>query len=531
MVGSDASQYDPRMGRREGRAGLRSAGRLDRYELAVLVLFAAVSVWLIVLNLWTAAHHHLVWTGIDGVYPIDQLQYLAWVRDASGHVLVSDLFVHNATPHDYLQPMIAISGGLTAVGLAPWFSLLVWKPIALAATFLAVRGYCGRLLLTRTQRNLALLLGLFAATFNVVDNEWLPFMSWGYPFDLLSLACLIGCLIAYDQSRTRATISPLALLLGALTAWLHPWQGELLIVVLAACEGWRWVAGIRAGVRPRLSQARQPLARLSATSLFTALPLAYYAALGQFDPVWRSGQAASQQSWPLGMVLPPLIPLLVLGLPAYRLPARGFIGLTARAWPLGALVVWSVNQTSLGAWSIYAWVGITVPLAILAVEGTQLWGLARVPHHRWLAALAIALLTLPGAYLMLKKGKHETAPGPSHQNLITRSESRAMAYLAADRHPGSVLSPWPTGDAVPAETGRHTYVGDNRWSIRYTAHDAGAWNLVHGWLDRRKARALVRSSRARFILAPCGSKNLHRDLGGMIESTRQFGCLTVYRVA
>jgi hypothetical protein len=59
----------------------------------VLVALAVVSVWVIVLDLRWSAARGVVWTGIDGELPVDQMQYLAWVQDASRHLLVSDLFV------------------------------------------------------------------------------------------------------------------------------------------------------------------------------------------------------------------------------------------------------------------------------------------------------------------------------------------------------------------------------------------------------------------------------------------------------
>jgi hypothetical protein len=524
------------MARQEGRFGPSPAAARDTrrtwdpLELGVLALFAAVSVWLIGLDLWEAGNRHLVWTGIDGVYPIDQLQYLAWVIDASRHVLVSDLFVSGATPHDYLQPMIAISGGLTAAGVAPWLSLLLWKPIAILAIFLAVRAFCRRLLPTRAQRNAALLLALFAAFFNVLEDEWIPFQAWGYPFDLLSLAALIGALLAYDRSRSSGRASAAAPVLGALAAWLHPWQGELLIPIVGGTEALRSLSVPRTELRLR-TRGRAGTLRVAVTTILaTALPLAYYAALGHFDPVWQNGQAASQQSWPLHRVLLPLLPLLIAALPGYGRRPVGRLGLSARLWPPAALLVWAINESGLGAWSVYAWVGITVPLAVLAVDGAQGWGLARIGHHRWLAGLALAALTIPGTCVMLSRSRGQVAPGHAHQNLISQAENRALAYLAADPLPGSVLSPFPAGDAVPAETGRHTFVGDDRWSEQYTVRDAGAWNLVHGYLHRRGARALVRRADVRFVLAPCGSKDLRRVLGPLLRSVRRFGCVSVYAV-
>ena len=56
-------------------------------------------------------------------------------------MLSSNLFVLRATPDDYFQPAVVISGGLTALGVAPWLSLLLWKPVAVIAGFWAARAY------------------------------------------------------------------------------------------------------------------------------------------------------------------------------------------------------------------------------------------------------------------------------------------------------------------------------------------------------------------------------------------------------
>ena len=106
--------------------------RITRFELAVLAAFAAVSAWVLVIDLLHMAGSDWVWTGADSLYGVDQFQYMAWIQDASRHVLVSNLFVLGSTPRDYFQPAIAVSGGLSALGLAPWVSLLIWKPIATA---------------------------------------------------------------------------------------------------------------------------------------------------------------------------------------------------------------------------------------------------------------------------------------------------------------------------------------------------------------------------------------------------------------
>src|SRR5712672_3219209 len=98
----------------------RSRGRFGWFELTVLSAFAAVSMWVLALDLFQVVAHGRVWTGTDGVYLVDQMQYLAWIQSASHHLLSANLFVLRGTPADYLQPAVAISGALTALGVAPW---------------------------------------------------------------------------------------------------------------------------------------------------------------------------------------------------------------------------------------------------------------------------------------------------------------------------------------------------------------------------------------------------------------------------
>jgi hypothetical protein len=113
-------------------------GRVDRIELVVLGVFAAMSVSVLAIGLWWTLTQGRVWTGVNWVYVQDVTQYLAWIRDAARHVLVSNLFVLRTTPHDYPQPAIVVSGGLVAIGVAPWLALLLWQPVAVGGVFFAV---------------------------------------------------------------------------------------------------------------------------------------------------------------------------------------------------------------------------------------------------------------------------------------------------------------------------------------------------------------------------------------------------------
>ena len=174
----------------------------------MLLAFAAVSMWVLALDVWRVVFDGRVWTGTDGVYIVDQMQYLAWIKDASKHVLASNLFVLRDTPADYFNPAVVVSGGLTALGMAPWLSLLLWKPIAVIGFFFAVRAFAWRLLSGLWPRRAALVLALFFGSFtnvygqfSVLGDLFPGFLTWGYVFSVLGLAAMVGALVAHHDSR------------------------------------------------------------------------------------------------------------------------------------------------------------------------------------------------------------------------------------------------------------------------------------------------------------------------------------------
>ncbi len=192
-----------------------------------------------------------MWTGTDGIYPVDQLQYMAWIRDASHHVLASDMYVLRATPHDYLEPLVALAGGLTALGMAPWAALLVFQPLAVVAIFFAIRAFMHRSLPGLWERRAGLILALFFGSFVVlfapfagpgkiggpgVPDEWIPFWTWGYLPGVFAIAAMVGALVVYDRAMKERRFLWLAPILGLLASWLHPWQGEELLLILVVYE-------------------------------------------------------------------------------------------------------------------------------------------------------------------------------------------------------------------------------------------------------------------------------------------------------
>jgi len=545
------------------RSRARGRWRLDGFDLCLLIAFAAVSCWVLGLDLYYSISRGLVWTGTDGVFVSDQLQYLAWIRSASEHFLIADMYVLHHTAADYLQPAIVISAGLTLAGVAPWLALLLWKPVAVLASFSAIRAYAHRSLRSRWQRHVALALGLFYGSITLLYGHWTVigdmfpgFLSWGYPFSLLALAAVIYALLSYERARAlgRLTVAPALL---ALTAGLmHPWNDETFALIVLGAE----LVALRAG-RPDRRRATLALVTL----IGAAAPLLYFLALGSLDPMWALARRASHHSWPLAptlLVIAPLAPLVALGYAgrdrrlrpdggnvagarAETRDSRGMWWTMVRLWPAATLVIYGISESSAFATPLHAWQGITVPLGVLAARGAgevraRLQG-ARASGT--LGAAGMRIVALVGWFALLAVCVPATAdelatapslmrPQPFNPNFIRPSESAALQYLATDRTPGGVLTRYYLGELVPERTGRRSYAGDCMWSQPGCVwRNRHARNLLDGYMHAAKARAFVAGTGARFVLADCGSSpSLPRLLGPLVVSTRRFGCAAVYQL-
>ncbi len=213
--------------------------------------------WVLALDAWQVVAHGRVWTGTDGVYIVDQLQYLAWIRDASKHLFASNLFVLRPTPADYFQPAVALSGGLSALGVVPWLSLLLWKPVAVGASFFAVRAYVRDSLSGLWSRRAGLgpgpVLRLVHRGLRLLHRSRRPISRHSSPGATRSRCWRSPpssprpSLYARAHEHGRFTLVPA--LLGAFASLLHPWHGELLILILVGAELALW----RRRGRPRLA--------------------------------------------------------------------------------------------------------------------------------------------------------------------------------------------------------------------------------------------------------------------------------------
>ncbi len=496
--------------------------RLDRFELVLLGLFALLSLWVVFLDGLQVVVHGRVWTGTDGVYIVDQMQYLSWIRSASQHVLSANLFVLRGTPADYFQPAVALSGGLVALGVAPTLALLLWKPVAVVACFFAVRAFVHHSLAGVSERRMALTLALFFASFTVaygsfttLGDLFVGFLSWGYTFGLLATAALVGTLVLHGRDREGSQITLWPGLLGALASLLHPWHGELLVLILIGGEAILWSGRRRARLAPVLI-----------TLGLTALPLLLYAVLGKVDLSWKLAREASKHSFSLWPIVIYLVPLALPALLALRRRPQTFVAAATRAWPVAALLLFVLSATALGATPLHAVEGITIPLGVLAVEGVRE---LKIRHPARLGWAAVALATIPGTVMQMKTARDLAAPTAENANFIRPSERDALDYLARAPALGGVLTRSYLGATVPSRTGRRTFIGDCLWSEPGCLERTDlAQRLFSGLLSASQVRTLVQDSGARYLLADCEAQpGFQVPLAPLIRRTARFGCATV----
>jgi hypothetical protein len=498
-----------------------SRHRVDGFDLLLLGVLAALSMWTIGLALWQVLVHGLVWTGSENVFFEDGFQSMMWIQGVAQHGASPDLYVLGRTSADFVQPLVEISGGLTALGLAPYLALLLWKPVAVGAVFFTARAFVRATVDGVWARRAALVLALFFGWGAVIGDSWIVFWSWGYPFALVGLACTLGALLAYARDREAGRVGVWPPILGALASWVHPWQGETLIAVLLGSE---LVALVR-GERPRLLA-------LASTVGSAALPLLYFVLLVHFDPVWQREREAALSTYPISHVVSVMWPLAVPALLAYRLAPTGFLSLCARVWLPVAAAIFLFSEWQ-GSGPTHALLGVTIPLGVLSVEGVRSLPWARLTRNRGVlaagSAALLALLTIPGTVFMLEYAQSHTEPRTGRSTFITGGENQALSFLAHDHRSGGVLTRFYLGMVVPAATGRQSYVGNCYWSLPNCDYRSEmSERLLTGQLTPARARAFVRATGARFVLGDCRSRDLSAALAPLTSEVRRFSCATIY---
>ncbi len=418
----------------------------------------------------------------------------------------------------------------------------MWVPVAAVALFLAARAYVHRLITGTARRRCALVLALFylspvaelAAHFHwnqlifiqsMALVMWPGFYLWGYPFTAITIALMIGALLAYERDRRDGRVRLWAPTCALLCAWFQPWQGATVVVIVLVAEALLW----------RRNQ-RTFLALPATTVAAAAVPLGYYLLLSHLDASWAlQGRVDFSQGLPLDDLLVTVLPLGFCAILAYRASRVTFQDFAVRVWPLGAYAILRFIQLAhVGTFPKSSLQGLSIPLAMLAVIGAGqlrlgLPAIARVV----LGAVVVAALIGPPVAWELDEARNIATPTVlgSAPFFISPSERDALNYLNMTPVKGAVLSPVYLGQIVPAETGRQTWVGRVSLTPHYQRRIMLADQLFSGKLSPSASVNLVRSTRARYLLADCQHRaDLMPVLYPILQSERRFGCATVYTV-
>jgi hypothetical protein len=307
---------------------------------------------------------------------------------------------------------------------------------------------------------------------------------------------------------------------GLLVSWLHPWQGLMLLAILA---------GLVAFKPPR----RRYLSLLVPAAA-TLAPLLYGFLLTHLDSVWRTFQARTIGTgtapwWALLASFGPLAAFAALGV---RRPRDD------RDW---MLVLWLVACAGVyflvPEFPPHALSGVTLPLSVLAVRG---WQRLRIPRRLAvpLALGAILAFTVPGAVYHAQTSAHDlgssaTDVASRQLELLSDNQAAALSYIDHSPRPGAVLAPWFLSMSVPEFTGREAYAGHFMWQPSANAPFATQFysptlSDPSGAMRRR----ILRNTRATFVIADCGApRQLAVAIAPMVRTVKRFGCLTVYETS
>jgi hypothetical protein len=497
-----------------------------------MLLLAGLFLWWLLGFAVLLPGHSGVFNGSNGLQVDDHLQYMSFIRESGEHGLISNRFDVDADPRLFFHPLFFVQGLLWRLGLDIQTAFTVVQPLALVALFVAFAAYVRRLVgPSRTARLVALGLALFFLTPAMPLAGWLsddPRLQFGttvmglemfpagYPWGgaaaTLSIAMVPAFLLAAERLLDRAKRRPgrsgrwyaaWAGVAGLIASWLHPWQGMTILIIVGALVLW--------------SRLDRRYLSLAVPVALTVAPLAYFFVLSRTDSSWADVSAPNDFPHVGAWLFLGLAPA-ALALPAFREGARDLQERALRIWPLAALGLYFFLQQS---WFYHALAGLSLPLAILAVRSWPRLGLPRS-----LAVAAIVAVTVPGMVFVLQELRKTR-----DDHFLARDERRALSYLESRPGTGAVLAPQDLGVTVPGFTGRRTWVGHYYWTPEYGQRLERARELFAGRLGAGRARAVVRESRATFLLSGCSlGTDLRQPLGPMVRTVRRFGCATVYEL-
>lgn len=470
-------------------------------------------------------------TGADSVFPPDQYQYLSWIRDAGDHVLIANRFDVAPGHHVFLHPLFLASGLLWKLGVPLVLSYALWKPVVAGALVAGALAYVRRLHVSSWAAVLALVgfvplvpalwalgqdQGHFVGYTTGLANELTPLhLLWGYVPEALAIGLmplfLLGAeRIAVPELR-RPGLGAAAHVagvsgIGLAVAWLHPWQGLVLVLIVGGAAVWGKLA------RPYL-----PLALPIAATL---APIGYYFLLSRSDPAWRNAAGnLGFDHFRLVEVAAVIAPFALLALLGVRRPRDDLQERMLLLWPLATALTYAITTGG----RYHAFGGLAVPLAVL---GTRAW--TRFGLRRAATAVALGVMLAPGAIFLSVRllDQFRTHAWPYY---LVPAEAAAVRYLAESPQPGGVLASEFISAATVATAGRQVWVGHFAWTPNYFDRAVRAERLFRGRLSGERARQLVAQAGTRYVLTDCRHPptDLVRQLGATVQAVHPFGCASV----
>jgi hypothetical protein len=491
---------------------------------AALAWSCAPLAWLLAVELPAGG----VWTGAEGAIPADEHQYLMWIAQARDRVFAGNGYAPPGSDAVLLHPLFTPSGLLAALGVDVRLAYVLWKPVAVAVLVVGAVAWAARFF---GERRGALAVAVLAALLLWTPAELLDLGGRvgdevrGIAFPVLAAGALWGAtptaisvglmpLVLLGVERIVATPRPPPPLVAvtaaaaAVCAWLHPWQGEVLVLVLAGLVAWdrggrRWL-------------------RAAPVAAALVAPIAYFGLLSVADADWaRARDAAAAPAFSAAAVALALAPLAVvaaLGLPRRpQAPAERALWL----WPPAVLAVHWVLAPSA---PYHAFEGLSLPLAVLLVRGWR-----HVPLSAAVGAAAVVALAAAGVVTVARSWKG-TLDAPTSAHVLVADDARAVAYLRDAPRDGGVLAPLRVASALPALTGRVPWLGHFTWTPAFHERAAANEVLFAGALREDRVRHVVRASGAQTVFADCRSAPLEVALRPLRPRVVRFGCAAVFEL-
>jgi hypothetical protein len=338
----------------------RASRLLEPGILVGLALFSLVPIAAMVRH---AIAYHVLLSGAGAAFANDQFQYLSWVREYGHHLLAGNLMDVAPSGRVFLHPMLLLSGWASRAGLSVPDAYQLWKPVAAIALFVGFRAYVARFLPTPRLRLITLAIALFYATpaaaivawgsigsfavqrnFDNAAGELLPAeFLWGYLPSAISVALMPLFLLGVerlvrDSPAGRVVGRPRDLLAvsacGLVASWLHPWQGETLLVIVAGAVA--------------LDRFSRRYVVLAIPLIALTAPLVYYFVLSHADPAWRLA-AHLNTRWghvPLWALVLCVLPLALPAALSLRKPSADLGERMLKLWPLAGAAVYLVLSPS-----------------------------------------------------------------------------------------------------------------------------------------------------------------------------------------